>query len=91
MPSRAPNSLCPRFRSSVMPFLRRSAALLERSEGGEPPLPVSGRASRGRLAPESEFDDCLRLADSGGEASCSLISSGMITAEAIALTTRQKC
>lgn len=87
MPSRAPNNLCPRFRSSIKPLFRRSDALFGGLDGGNPASLASYWLSRGRFAFCSEVDDCLRFADKGKEASCSVVSSGTMTAEGTALET----
>lgn len=86
VPSRAPNNLFPRFRSSSFLLSSCSGARLGFAGGDDPPSTWSIEPSsdnRGRLLFASETDDCLRLADSGGD-SCSTVS-GKITADATSL------
>ena len=89
VPSRAPNSLCPRLRSSICPLFRRSdcwvpwvAACWGVMVLGLLPL-LSLWPSLGLFDRSSEKEDCLRLRLAGGEGGCS--DSGSITAEATAL------
>ena len=91
VPSRAPNNLCPRLRSSTCPLFRRSDA---RSRGAvdvvgdaaESALELlSPRLNRGRFACSSEKEDWRRLRVRGEALGGSIDSSGTITAEATAL------
>ena len=88
VPSRAPNSLCPRFRSSALPLTRRSSRMIEvagpgrSSSGGLSSSTLLSR--RSRLVLLSEPPDCRRLAKLVGEGSFSA-SSGTTTAEATTL------
>lgn len=89
VPSRAPNSLCPRLRSSICPLLRRSDCRVSwvadcwgDTVSGSLPL-VSLWPSLGRFDRSSEKEDCLRFRVAGGEGDCS--DSGRMTAEARAL------
>ena len=89
VPSRAPNSLCPRLRSSICPLLRRSdcrVSWLADCWGvmvlSLLPL-LSLWPSLGLFDRSSENEDCLRLRVGGGEGGSS--DSGNITAEATAL------
>lgn len=89
VPSRAPNSLCPRLRSSICPLLRRSDVRVSwvADCGGvmvSVPFPrASLWPSRGLFERSPENEDCLRLRVAGGEGGCS--DSGKMTAEATAL------
>ena len=90
VPSRLPNNLCPRLRSSNWPLLRRSKALSTRVGGGD--IVASADVSspllrRGLFASCSETMDFLRLVGASGEFGCSL-ASGIITAEAMALVSK---
>lgn len=86
VPSRAPNNLCPRLRSSSCPLLRRSDAWSCPIEDSEPklcPLLFEFWLNRGLLELSSVIDDCLRFADiEGGDSST---GSGRMTADATAL------
>ena len=91
VPSRAPNSLCPRLRSSICPLLRRSDDRSGVGNDGFPAAPSSSPDvcfSRGRLLLCSDTDDCLRFVAPSIDGSFSTVSgSGRLTAEAITLYT----
>lgn len=87
VPSRAPNNLCPRLRSSNCPLLRRSDGWSCADVACKTTLVVSWPGSwlnRRRLTLLAETDDCLRF---GGreEVRVSSMGSGTMTAEATAL------
>ena len=94
VPSRAPNNLCPRFRSSSCPVLRRS---LNRSDlwGGDPSLAngsvsvFSLRPSLGLFDSEDDIDDCLLFKGFAFTGSGSSSVSGRMTADATALVVYQ--
>lgn len=107
VPSRAPNSLWPRLRSSSAPLPYR-AALRSRSvlrsatpaedDGGR--LLSSGEdrggrsswsLSRRRLLSASEMEDFLRFRPFSGDAGTSLSGSGNATADAISLGVGLAC
>lgn len=86
VPSRAPNNLCPRLRSSNCPLLCRSdgwSCLVEDSEPTSCPLSFEFWPNRGLLELCSVMDDCLRFVDNGDGTSST--GSGRMTADATAL------
>lgn len=89
VPSRAPNSLCPRLRSSNWLMLLRPEpgfSLLSSSgvDLASLPLLLSSWDRRGRLGWFSEVEDCLRLIAVGDGMGLSVVS-GTITADASGL------
>ncbi len=85
VPSRAPNSLCPRLRSSNCPLLRRSDAL-SRGEAGEFLLSLDWPlSSLSLLLRSSEKEDWRRFNVGDVDKGRSVVSSGSMTAEATAL------
>ena len=86
VPSRAPNSLCPRLRSSIAPLFRsgRSCAVVGAWVIASGLSWLSSTESRGLLDSASEYVDCLRFNETGGDCGCSS-ASGKMTAEATAL------
>lgn len=87
VPSRAPNNLCPRLRSSNCPLLRRSDGWSCADVACEAKSVVSWPGSwlnRSRLTLPSETDDFLRF-NGGKDVWDSSMGSGTMTAEATAL------
>jgi hypothetical protein len=86
VPSRAPNNLFPRFRSSSFTLSSDLGVVFVSAAGGDEPLTRSREPysdKRGRLLSTSDTEDCLRF-ESEGEGGCSTVS-GKMTADATSL------
>jgi hypothetical protein len=91
VPSRAPNSLWPRLRSSTCPLLRRASRCSSSTLAGRGGSLLPSLLSRGRLESFSDMEDCLRLREvpSPGDEGSGVGSwaSGTTMADAIILNT----